>query len=105
MLCEQPSNWDKSLWLLLMAGLLILDDCRILCGVKITERVHDLVNVCCRCVLTLGAEPSFNDFKSLILIRKFLHKYQTLMDACSIGDVDGIGVVNAMVQSLYYFQV
>ena len=66
---------------------------------------YDLPNACCRCVLTLGAEPSFNDFKSLILIRKFLHKDQTLMDARSIGDVDGIGVVNAMVQSLYYFQV
>jgi hypothetical protein len=77
----------------------------VLYGVKITERVHDITNVCCRCVLTSGAEPSFNGVKSLILIRKFLHKDQTLMDVRSIGDVDGIGVVNAMVQSLYYFQV
>ena len=53
----------------------------------------------------LVIEPSINDVKSLILIGKFLHKDQTLMDARSIGDVDGIGGVNAIVQSLYYFQV
>ena len=56
-----------------------------------------MTNVCCRCVLTSGAEPSFNGVKLLMLIKMFIHEDRTLMDACSIGEVDGIDGVNAMV--------